>query len=105
VFSYSQGGENGKDFETFKQLCVEAYNTLRKNANLILNLIHLMEDANIPDIANERCLLQVQDRFQLELNDEEAGESFQKLMQESVTALFPRLSEKIHKWKQYWDNR
>lgn len=49
--------------------------------------------------------LQIQDKFQLDMSDEEAGEALQKLMQESVTALFPRLSEKIHKWKQYWDNR
>lgn len=55
----AMGGENSKDFELFKQLCVEAYNILRKNANLILNLIALMADANIPDIANEKCLLQV----------------------------------------------
>jgi phosphatidylinositol 3-kinase len=55
----AMGGETSKDFELFKQLCVEAYNILRKNANLILNLLSLMADANIPDIGNERTLLQV----------------------------------------------
>jgi len=101
----AMGGEDSKDWELFKQLCIEAYNILRKNANLILNLVSLMADANIPDIANDKCLLQIQDKFQLDKNDQEAGESLQKLMQESVTALFPRLSERIHKWKMYWDNR
>jgi len=94
-----------KNFTLFVQLCVEAYNILRKNANLILNLISLMADANIPDFANDKSLLQIKDRFQLEKNDEEAGESFKKLMTESVTALFPRLSERIHRWKQYWDKK
>ena len=98
------GGEESREFNLFKQLCVEAFNNLRKNANLILNLISLMADSSISDIASEKCLLQVQDRFQLEKTDEEAGQSFQKLMTDSVTALFPRLSEKIHKWKQYWEN-
>ena len=55
----AMGGENSKDFDLFKQLCVEAYNILRKNANLILNLVSLMIDANIPDVGNERCILQV----------------------------------------------
>jgi phosphatidylinositol kinase/protein kinase (PI-3 family) len=82
---------------------VEAYNVLRKNANLFLNLLQLMADANIDDIGHERNILQVQERFQLEKGDEEAGQSFQRLMQESISALFPRISEKIHKWKQYWD--
>ena len=98
------GGEESKEINLYKQLCVEAYNILRKDANLILNLLSLMADSSIPDLASEKCLLQVQERFQLEKSDEEAGQSFQKLMQESVTALFARLSEKIHKWKQYWDN-
>lgn len=55
----AMGGEDSKDFELFKQFCIEAYNILRKNANLILNLVSLMADANIPDIANDKCLLQV----------------------------------------------
>jgi len=102
----AMGGEDSVAFTLFKQFCVTAYNILRKaGSNMILNLISLMADANIPDICNERTLLQIQDRLQLEKNDEEAGQSFQKLMQESVRALIPRLSEQMHKWKQYWDNR
>jgi len=101
----AMGGENGKDFVYFKQFCVEAYNILRKNANLILNLVSLMTDANIQDFANQKALLQIQEKFQLDKNDEEAGRNLQELMQASVTALFPRFTEKIHKWKQYWDNR
>jgi hypothetical protein len=58
-----------------------------------------------PFVKLTKFLFQIQDKFQLEKTDEEAGEALQKLMQESVTALFPRLSERIHKWKQYWDNR
>jgi len=102
----AMGGENSPDFMLFKQLCVEAYNTLRKNANLILNLISLMADSNITDIASEKSLLLIQDKFQLEKTDEEAGVNFQLLMQESVTALFAQLSDKFHnihlKWKGYW---
>eukprot|EP01114_Cavostelium_apophysatum_P019458 TRINITY_DN6282_c0_g1_i1.p1 TRINITY_DN6282_c0_g1~~TRINITY_DN6282_c0_g1_i1.p1 ORF type:complete len:111 (+),score=21.29 TRINITY_DN6282_c0_g1_i1:223-555(+) len=101
----AMGGEFDMNFKGFKSYCISAFNILRKNANLILNLVSLMVDANIPDIANDRCILQIQDKFQLDKSDEEAADSFQKLMSESVTALFPRLSEKIHKWKQYWDNR
>jgi len=101
----AMGGEFDPNFKAFKSYCISAFNILRKNANLILNLISLMVDANIPDIANDKCILQVQDKFQLDKSDEEAADSFQNLMTESITALFPRLSEKIHKWKQYWDNR
>eukprot|EP01119_Soliformovum_irregulare_P018238 TRINITY_DN554_c0_g1_i3.p1 TRINITY_DN554_c0_g1~~TRINITY_DN554_c0_g1_i3.p1 ORF type:complete len:216 (-),score=83.90 TRINITY_DN554_c0_g1_i3:11-625(-) len=98
----AMGELNNNEFTKF---CIESFNILRKSANLILNLISLMADANIPDIANDRTLLLIQDKFQLEKNDEEAGQALKILMEESVTALIPRVTEKIHRWKQYWDNR
>ena len=70
---------------------------------MVLNLTMLMSSSGIADLVNERCILQIQDRFQLEKSDEEAGQTFQRLMQESVSAVMPRISEKIHRWKQYWD--
>lgn len=99
----AMGGQESPHFKLFTTFCVEAFNILRKNSNLILNLISLMVDSNIADLANEKCFLQIQSKFQLDKNDEQAGDILKMLMQESVTALFPRLSEKIHKWRQYWD--
>ncbi len=87
-----------------------------------------MVDANIPDIALEpdktvkkvcmvltfclqnvrgktRCSffarpLQVQDKFRLDLSDEEAVHYMQSLIDESVGALFAAVVEQIHKFAQ-----
>lgn len=42
--------------------CCEAYNILRKSANLLLNLFHLMAGASIPDIQSdpEKAMLKLQ---------------------------------------------
>lgn len=40
-------------YTRFKKLCHTAFTSLRKNSNLILNLIALMVDANVPDIRFE----------------------------------------------------
>ena len=42
--------------------CCEAYNILRKSANLLLNLLHLMAGASIPDIQSdpEKAMLKLQ---------------------------------------------
>lgn len=50
----------------------QAYNWLRKNANLILNLLSLMSDAGIADLsANPVAVLaKVEERFRLDLTDE-----------------------------------
>lgn len=47
------GGPTSPHYHKFKNLCFTAYTTLRKNSNLILNLIALMINANIPDIQIE----------------------------------------------------
>ena len=46
------------------------------------------------------CLLQVQDKFRLDMTEEEAVRFFQTLIDESVSALFAVMVEQIHKWAQ-----
>lgn len=49
----AMGGPNSPHYSRFKSLCYTAFSILRKNANLILNLVALMVDANIQDIRLE----------------------------------------------------
>ncbi|KAJ1839052.1 Phosphatidylinositol (PI) 3-kinase, partial [Coemansia sp. RSA 486] len=58
---------------------------LRKSSNLILNLFSLMEHSNIPDIAvaPDQVVAMVQDRFRLDLSEEEAMRYFQTLISDS----------------------
>ena len=49
----AMGGPSSVHYTRFKGLCYTAFIGLRKNANLILNLIALMVDAGIQDIQLE----------------------------------------------------
>ncbi|BBN17072.1 phosphatidylinositol 3-kinase [Marchantia polymorpha subsp. ruderalis] len=100
----AMGGAESEHYGRFKSFCCEAYNILRKSSNLILNLFHLMAGANIPDIASdpEKGILKIQEKFRLDLDDEEAVQFFQSLINDSVSALFPQMVETIHRWAQYW---
>ncbi|KAJ7556486.1 hypothetical protein O6H91_05G085500 [Diphasiastrum complanatum] len=100
----AMGGAESQHYGRFKSYCCEAYNILRKSSNLILNLFHLMAGANIPDIASdpEKGILKLQEKFRLDLDDEEAVQFFQSLINDSVSALFPQMVETIHRWAQYW---
>jgi len=82
----------------------QAYNILRKSANLIINLFLLMSGANIPDIAAdpEKTILKLEAKFALDLDDEAAVQHFQALINESANALFPQMMETAHRWAQYW---
>lgn len=92
------GGAKSAHYTAFKQYCFTAYTTLRKSSNLILNLFALMVDANIPDIKLEpdKAVLKVQERFHLEMSEEEAIRGFEALIGDSVNAIFPILFDKIH---------
>lgn len=98
------GGHYSESYLKFKEHCCEAFNILRKSANLILNLLSLMVDADIPDISQEpeKSILKVQNNFHLHMTDAEANATFQSLINESVSALFPQITEAIHRWAQYW---
>ncbi|KAI8326377.1 phosphatidylinositol 3-kinase [Martensiomyces pterosporus] len=102
----AMGGMESLMYQRFKSHCFVAFSILRKSANLILNLFSLMVHSNIPDIAvaPDQVVAMVQDKFRLDLSEEEAMRFFQTLISDSVRALFPQVIETIHKWAQYWRN-
>jgi phosphatidylinositol 3-kinase len=93
----------GEEKEKFKRYCFLAYTTLRKSSNLILNLVSLMIDAGIEHInQGDKSVLKVQEKFKSELTDEEACGVLNQLIDESISAVMPQVTEAIHRWKIYW---
>src|SRR5690554_5198319 len=95
------GGTSSEGYMLFKSLCCTAFNILRKHAQLIINLFVLMIDANIPDIVRGpdpmKNIMKVQEKFKLELSDEEATMFMQSIITESEKALFPQITETLHR--------
>ncbi|EMR08363.1 hypothetical protein PNEG_03203 [Pneumocystis murina B123] len=98
------GGASSSYYSQFKSYCYTAFITLRKSANLIINLFALMLESNISDIKFEpdKSVLKVKERFCLEMTDEEAIKYFQQLINDSVSAFFPVLIDRVHNIAQYW---
>ena len=98
------GGSSSEHYRQFKQYCFLAYSALRKNSNLILNLFSLMVDANIPDIKLEpdKAVLKVKDRFHLELSEEDAIRTLERIMDDSLSALVPVVIDKLHEIVQHF---
>jgi phosphatidylinositol 3-kinase len=96
------GGVDSPGYKKFCSLACQAFNILRKNAGLVLNLLHLMSDAGIEDLSNnpvadaEGVIAKVADRFRLELSDEQAENYFLGLIKESLDAFAPRVMEVFH---------
>ncbi|XP_037069735.1 LOW QUALITY PROTEIN: phosphatidylinositol 3-kinase catalytic subunit type 3-like, partial [Pollicipes pollicipes] len=100
----AMGGVNSEHYQTFRKQCYTAFLHLRRHADVILHLFSLMVDANIPDIALEpdKTVRKVQDKFRLDLSDEEAVGYMQNMIDVSVTAVMAALVEQLHKFAQYW---
>ena len=98
------GGPDGPHYRQFVQLCGEAFNILRKSANLLLSLIHLMAGSSIPDVRSdpEKALLKVQDRLLLGTDDELAAEAMEQMLVAAQAAVLPRFAEVQHRVAQGW---
>ncbi|KAF8515401.1 atypical/PIKK/PI3K protein kinase [Hysterangium stoloniferum] len=96
----AMGGAGSIHYTRFKHYCFTAFTILRKSANLILNLVALMVDANIPDIKHRDVHEQLQDKFRLDLTEEEAIKHFETLLNE--TSYFTVVFDRIHDLAQYW---
>ncbi|PPQ99151.1 hypothetical protein CVT24_009341 [Panaeolus cyanescens] len=94
------GGAQSPHYARFKNFCFTAFTILRKSTNLILNLVALMVDANIPDIKHRDVHEQLQEKFRLDLTEEEAIKHFEVLLNETsyITVVFDR----FHDLAQYW---
>lgn len=61
-----------------------------------------MIDANVPDIALEpdKTVQKVQDKFKLELNDEQAVHYITEQVEQSVRSIMPVVVDQFHKMAQ-----
>ncbi|KNZ44200.1 hypothetical protein VP01_941g20 [Puccinia sorghi] len=111
------GGDKSLHYGRFKRLCYTAFICLRKNSGLIINLVGLMIDANIPDIKLEpdKAVMKVQEKFRLDLSEEEAIKHFENELNDTsyFTLVFDKFSFPlpiifniymcmIHAVAQYW---
>ena len=103
IEGFGDGGMNSDHYQEFKKECHTAFIILRKNASLILNLFGLMVDANIPDIALEpdKAVKKVEDKFRLDLTEEEAVQFMEYLIDKSATAIMAGVMEIFHEVAQW----
>ncbi|GAA6055617.1 hypothetical protein JCM3770_006727 [Rhodotorula araucariae] len=96
------GGLHSAHYARFKNLCFTAFSSLRKNANLLINLVALMQDADVPDIRVEpdKAVMKVQDKFLLALSEDDAIAEFEALLND--TSYFTSVLDRIHSVAQYW---
>lgn len=95
-FAYVIGGRDSPNFQYFMEVCCKAYNILRKNANIFINLFAMMLSTGIPELKSSKDLIPLRDAFGLELTEEEATERMKRLIIESLNTKTTQLNFAIH---------
>eukprot|EP01132_Coremiostelium_polycephalum_P002582 gene2582-3199_t len=95
-FCYVMGGKDSPKFFQFVNYCCTAYNILRKNAKLFMNLFAMMVSTGIPELQSMEDLNYLRESFSLELTDEKAREKFQALIYESLATKTTQFNNAIH---------
>ena len=92
----AMGYPDGAKWTEFRTKCCQAYCCLRRHAPLLLHLMSLMKDAGVEHLS-EDASQKFQDRFRLDLSDEDAEHFFLELIHESLNAIAPVVLEKSHR--------
>jgi phosphatidylinositol kinase/protein kinase (PI-3 family) len=94
--AFVMGGEKSENFQRFIDLCCKAYNILRKNANIFLNLFAMMLSTGIPQLKRFEDIYYLRNVFFLSKTDEEAKKHFTSLIYESLYTKRTRVNNAIH---------
>lgn len=100
----AMGGAHSVGYEQFLKKCCLAYKYLRYHSKLIISLLDCMCESGLKDMkmSPELCVLKVQEKFRLDLNDEAAEVYFLSVINTSVKTLFPVVVDKLHEWALNW---
>eukprot|EP01138_Halocafeteria_seosinensis_P005538 gb/GECG01005661.1/.p1 GENE.gb/GECG01005661.1/~~gb/GECG01005661.1/.p1 ORF type:complete len:1533 (+),score=231.60 gb/GECG01005661.1/:1-4599(+) len=96
AFAEVMGGINSADFARFEDLCCEAYNILRKNANLLITLFFLMLSCGLPELKEESDIYWLRDKLMLNVTDAEASSAFRERIRESMNTKATLLNHAVH---------
>ncbi|XP_007515908.2 phosphatidylinositol 4-phosphate 3-kinase C2 domain-containing subunit alpha [Erinaceus europaeus] len=83
-------------FQLFVDLCCQAYNLIRKQANLFLNLLSLMIPSGLPELTSTQDLKYVRDALQPQTTDAEATIFFTRLIESSLGSIATKFNFFIH---------
>ncbi|VDM96038.1 unnamed protein product [Thelazia callipaeda] len=82
-------------YQNFVDICCRAFNLLRKNYSLFVNLMKMMSCSGIPGM-NLDAVNFVQTNLLLNLTDTQATVQFTRMIEESLKSKFPRLNFLAH---------
>lgn len=83
-------------FSEFILLCCKAFNVIRRNAHIFINLFLLMLNTGITELSSEKDIMYLKESLCLDLTEDEASEFFTKLIFKSLNSKSTSLNFFVH---------
>ena len=105
AFVINSGESMSYNFQHFVELCCDAFNIIRKNSDLILNLLGLMVSSGIPYLSTSNDIEYVRNALQLHLSDSQATVYFTRLIENSLSSKSTQWNFFIHNMAHFKDSQ
>mmetsp|Transcript_2716 Transcript_2716/g.4078 ORF Transcript_2716/g.4078 Transcript_2716/m.4078 type:complete len:1101 (-) Transcript_2716:95-3397(-) len=89
----------GATYHDFERMCCEAYNMLRRRADLFINLFILMVPAAMPELLEKSDISYLREMLSLELTTEQANAKFIAEIKNSLNTVSRRIDNWFHTMK------
>ena len=90
------GGKGAPMYNLFVETACKAYNVVRKNAMLFINLFTMMISVGLPELKSRENVKYLREMMVLDKNDVEASQHLCALIDESEKSLNTRINEFSH---------
>jgi len=97
-FAHILGGKGTLSWKLFEDTCCVAYNIVRKNAELFINLFAMMLSVGLPELQSVENILFLRDQLSLDKSDDNASIYFKALIEESLTTKTQQFMDMVHIW-------
>eukprot|EP01114_Cavostelium_apophysatum_P003947 TRINITY_DN1407_c1_g1_i1.p1 TRINITY_DN1407_c1_g1~~TRINITY_DN1407_c1_g1_i1.p1 ORF type:complete len:1234 (+),score=376.93 TRINITY_DN1407_c1_g1_i1:156-3857(+) len=97
-FAHILGGRGSPMYQFFENTCCSAYNIVRKNSELFINLFSMMLSVGLPELQSVENIMFLRDQLYLDKPDDAASAHFKALIEESLTTKTQQLMDMVHIW-------
>ncbi|XP_048779556.2 phosphatidylinositol 4-phosphate 3-kinase C2 domain-containing subunit alpha-like isoform X2 [Ostrea edulis] len=95
AYVINNGEKQSDKFQLFVDLCCQAFNILRKNSNLFLNLFALLSRSGIPGVSEEAARY-IQRALLPGYTEAQAAAMFTRMIEDSLRSVFTQFNFFIH---------
>jgi len=95
-FANVLGGKNSPVYKKFEDICCQAYNLVRKNSILFINLFYTMLSVGLPELQTVEDIMFLRDKLALGKTETEAANALKELIDESLKTKTTQFMDMLH---------